>query len=116
MPVANASRKLAEISDLTDLLRFDHEIVVSQTVELSELWRSHLCNLVMDLLRLACKRREQHRDRIDARCSWFNIFRIVVDHDRERQLLAGRSGEIATQARSGTQRTGLSSQVILRRC
>jgi len=38
MPVADTPRKLTKISGFTKLVRLDHEIVVSEAVEFSELW------------------------------------------------------------------------------
>jgi len=47
MPVADASRKLAEALDAFQLLSFKDEIVVSQSVKFSELWL-HLLRLTRE--------------------------------------------------------------------
>src|SRR5689334_13118662 len=113
MSIANATRKLAEVVDVVQLLSFDDEVVVSETVKLGELWmhvtsslRSLriLCALCVRvsftqrtqrirkdckeilLAWFSCERREQYGDRIDTRRARIEVARIVVDHDREREL------------------------------
>src|SRR6185503_8385048 len=120
MSVANSTRKLAEIRDVFQLLSINDEIVVSQTVELGELWvhmnsslrplrETHFhAESAKDTQRsqrkslfawLACERCKQHGDWIDAHGARIEVARIVVDHDREREFLAGGGGHVATETR-----------------
>ena len=54
VPVADPTRKVAEILDVIQLLRFEDEIVVSQTVKFGELWLYVIC-VICGLFRLGGK-------------------------------------------------------------